>query len=132
LVDSLGDTGHSVFLTPQQYADFTSSLNAQIAGIGVVISDAGDQTITRVLSGTPADAGGIKTGDKITAIDATSTAGWTIDQLRTKIRGSAGTKLTLTVLHVGSITPVDIPLTRATINVPVSYTHLTLPTILRV
>ena len=118
MVDSLGDTGHSVFLTPQQYADFTSSLNAQIAGIGVVISDAGDQTITRVLSGTPADAGGIKTGDKITAIDATSTAGWTIDQLRTKIRGAAGTKLTLTVMHIGSVTPVDITLTRATINVP--------------
>jgi carboxyl-terminal processing protease len=118
MVDSLGDTGHSVFLTPQQYADFTSSLSAQIAGIGVVISDAGDQTITRVLSGTPADAGGIKTGDKITAIDGTSTAGWTIDQLRTKIRGAAGTKLSLTVMHIGSVTPVDITLTRATINVP--------------
>ncbi len=118
MVDSLGDTGHSVFLTPQQYDDFTSSLNAQIAGIGVVISDAGDQTITRVLSGTPADAGGIKAGDKITAIDGTSTAGWTNDQLRTKIRGAAGTKLTLTVMHVGSVTPVDIKLTRATINVP--------------
>jgi len=118
MVESLGDTDHSVFLTPQQYADFTSSLSAQIAGIGVVISDAGDQTITRVLSGTPADAGGIKVGDKITAIDATSTAGWTIDQLRTKIRGAAGTKLTLTVMHIGSVTPVDIILTRATISVP--------------
>ena len=118
MVDSLGDTGHSVFLTPQQYADFTSSLNAQIAGIGVVISDAGDQTITRVLSGTPADGGGLKAGDKITAIDATSTTGWSIDQLRTKIRGAAGTKLTLTVMHIGSVTPVDITLTRATINVP--------------
>jgi carboxyl-terminal processing protease len=118
MVDSLGDTGHSVFLTPQQYADFTSSLSAQIAGIGVVISDAGDQTITRVLSGTPADAGGIKVGDKITAIDATSTTGWTIDQLRTKIRGTAGTKLTLTVIHNGSVTPVDITLTRAAISVP--------------
>jgi carboxyl-terminal processing protease len=118
MVDSLGDTGHSVFLTPQQYADFTSSLNAQIAGIGVVMSDAGDQTIVRVLSGTPADGAGIKAGDKITAIDSTSTAGWTLDQLRTKIRGAAGTKLTLTVMHVGSITPVDITITRATINIP--------------
>lgn len=118
MVDSLGDTGHSVFLTPAQYSDFTSSLNAQIAGIGIVISDAGDQTITRVLSGTPADAGGIKVGDKITEIDATSTTGWTLDQLRTKIRGAAGTKLTLTVMHLGSTTPVDITLIRATINVP--------------
>jgi carboxyl-terminal processing protease len=118
MVDSLGDTGHSVFLTPQQYADFTSSLNAQIAGIGVVMSDAGDQTIVRVLSGTPADGAGIKAGDKITAIDSTSTTGWTLDQLRTKIRGAAGTKLTLTVMHVGSITPVDITITRATINIP--------------
>jgi carboxyl-terminal processing protease len=118
MVDSLGDTGHSVFLTPQQYSDFMSSLSAQIAGIGVVMSDAGDQTIIRVLAGSPADAGGIKAGDKITAVDATSAAGWTLDQLRTKIRGTAGTKVTLTVIHAGATTPVDIALTRATISVP--------------
>jgi carboxyl-terminal processing protease len=118
MVDSLGDTGHSVFLSPQEYKDFMSSLSAQIAGIGVVMSDAGDQTIIRVLSGSPAEKGGVKAGDKITAIDGTATTGWTLDQLRTKIRGTAGTTLTLTVIHSSTTDPVDIPLTRATISIP--------------
>ena len=121
MVDSLGDTGHSTFLTPAQYAAFQQSLSASVAGIGVIMSSANNVfRVDRVIAGSPAAAGGVKVGDTITAVDGTSTTDMTLTDLGSKIRGPAGTKVKITVLHTGSTTPVDITLTRAQINVPLT------------
>lgn len=121
MVDSLGDTGHSTFLTPAQYAAFQQSLSASVAGIGVIMSSANNVfRVDRVIAGSPAAAGGVKVGDTITAVGGTSTTDMTLTDLGSKIRGPAGTNVTITVLHVGSTTPVDITLTRAAINVPLT------------
>ena len=121
MVDSLGDTGHSTFLTPAQYAAFQQSLNASVAGIGVVMSTAdGAFRVDRVIAGSPAAGGGVKVGDTITAVDGTSTINMTISDLGSKIRGTAGTKVTVTVIHVGSTTPVDITMTRAEVSIPLT------------
>jgi carboxyl-terminal processing protease len=121
LVDSLGDTGHSTFLTPQEYAAFQQSLSASVAGIGVVMSTAnGVFRVDKVIAGSPAATGGVKVGDTITAVDGTSTTDMTMNDVGTKIRGTAGTKVTITVIHAGSTTPVDLTLTRANIDVPLA------------
>jgi carboxyl-terminal processing protease len=121
MVDSLGHTGHSTFLTPAEYAAFQASLNASVAGIGVIMSSANNVfRVDRVIAGSPAAAGGIKVGDTITAVDGTSTTDMTLTDLGAKIRGPAGSKVTITVIHTGSTTPVDITLTRAAINVPLT------------
>jgi carboxyl-terminal processing protease len=119
MVDSLGDTGHSTFLTPTEYAAFQASLKASVAGIGVELgSDSGVFKVDKVIAGTPAAAAGVKAGDQITAVDGVSTSGMTFDQVGANIRGAAGTKVTITVIHLGSTTPVDIAITRANIDVP--------------
>lgn len=121
MIDSLGDTGHSVFLTPQEYAAWQASLSASVAGIGVMLSsDNNVFTITRVIAGSPAEAAGVKAGDQITAIEGVSTAGMTMTDVGTKIRGDPGTKVTISVIHLGSTTPVDIVITRAKIAVPLA------------
>jgi carboxyl-terminal processing protease len=118
MVQALGDTGHSVFLTPEEYQAFQTSLSGQVAGIGVFISSTGELKVNRVLPGSPAEAGGIKAGDLITAVDGVSAADWTYTQLASKIRGKAGTSVKVTVVHAGSTTPVDITMIRANVNVP--------------
>jgi carboxyl-terminal processing protease len=121
MVDSLGDTGHSTFLTPAEYAAFQSSLNASVAGIGVVMSSAnGVFRVDKVITGSPAAAGGVKAGDTITAVEGQSTTNMTMDDVSTAIRGTAGTKVTITVIHAGSTTPVDITMTRANVSVPLA------------
>jgi len=121
MVDSLGDTGHSVFLTPDEYAAWQASLSASVAGIGVTLSsDNNVFTIVRVIAGSPAEAAGVKAGDQIAAIDGVSTAGMTMTDVGTKVRGNPGTKVTLTVIHLGSTTPVDVVITRAKIVVPLA------------
>ena len=121
MVNSLGDTGHSEFLTAAQYAAMQSSLSDSIAGIGVILSDDnGAFKINRVIDGTPAAGAGVLAGDIITDVDGTSTASMTFDELGTKVRGNAGTSVTITVIHLGSSTPVDITMTRAKITVPLA------------
>jgi carboxyl-terminal processing protease len=122
LVNSLGDTGHSEFLTAADYAAMQSQLNtSSIAGIGVVLSDdSGAFKVTRVLSGTPAAQAGVRAGDQITAVGGTSTANMSFNDLTAAVRGDPGTAVTITVIHLGSSTPVDITMTRAKITVPLS------------
>ncbi len=119
MVDALGDTNHTRFLTPQEFNDMTSQLNGSVAGIGVYLTtDSGAFVIDRVISGSPAEQAGILTGDEITAVNGKSVAGQTFDQLAAQVRGTPGTQVTLTILHAGSTVPVDITVTRATIKAP--------------
>jgi carboxyl-terminal processing protease len=122
MVNSLGDTGHSEFLSASEYAAMQSQLNASsIAGIGVVLSDDnGLFKVDRVLGGSPASQAGVKAGDQITAVGGKTTANMTFNDLTTLIRGDAGTSVTITVIHLGTSTPVDITMTRATIKVPLA------------
>jgi carboxyl-terminal processing protease len=119
LVDSLGDTNHTRFLTPQEYQQMTSQLSGKVAGIGILVTDTnGALTIVRVIAGSPAESAGVKAGDQITAVGGVSTAGMTFDQLAAKIRGEIGTKVTISVIHAGTTTPVDISMTRANVTTP--------------
>ena len=121
MVDSLGDTGHSEFLSATQYAAMQSDLSASIAGIGVILSDDnGAFKINRVITGSPAATAGVKAGDIITAVDGTTTSNMTFSELGTRVRGAEGTSVKITVIHLGSTTPVEIPITRAKITVPLA------------
>jgi carboxyl-terminal processing protease len=119
LLDSLGDTGHSRFLTPDQLKQEQSDLQGQFVGIGVVLDLTGaTPAVDRVVSGSPAEKAGVKAGDQITAVDGKTTAGLSLDALATAIKGTAGTKVTLTVVHAGSSAPVDIAIVRESFDVP--------------
>jgi carboxyl-terminal processing protease len=119
MVDSLGDTNHTTFMTPEEYAALQNELSGSVAGIGVLISqDNGAFIVARVIRGSPADEAGILEGDQITAVDGASVIGLTFDQLATKVRGDVGTEVTVTVIHPKSTEPVDITMTRAEVSAP--------------
>ena len=119
LVDSLGDTNHSRFMTADQYQQLQSQLSGKVAGIGILIVETnGTPTVERVIVGSPAEGAGVKAGDQITAVDGTSTAGMNFDQLAALIRGDVGTKVTITVIHAGSTTGVDLSMVRQNVSAP--------------
>ena len=66
---------------------------------------------------TPAAKAGLKTGDFIAAIDGKSIQGMALNDAIDKMRGAAGTKVTLTILRTGDKKPFDVTLVRAPVQV---------------
>jgi carboxyl-terminal processing protease len=66
---------------------------------------------------TPAAKAGLKTGDFIAAIDGKSIQGMALNDAIDKMRGQAGTKVTLTILRTGDKKPFDVTLVRAPVQV---------------
>ncbi len=116
VVEQLGDP-YSEFLDPQERTEFDESLEGEFSGIGIEISIK-DSVLMVIapLVGTPAEAAGIVAGDRILAIDGTSSEGLTLSEAGVRIRGETGTEVTLTVQHADG-TIVDIPIVRATITI---------------
>jgi carboxyl-terminal processing protease len=124
MVEALGDTGHSVFLTPEQAQAEQDALNRNVVGIGVVIGGKDGQiVITSVVPDSPAQQAGLKAGDVIVAVDGQSTAGMSPEELVANVRGDAGTSVTVTVQRPSTTETLDFTITRQTINFPsVSWT----------
>jgi carboxyl-terminal processing protease len=124
MIQALGDTGHTVFLTPEQARAEQEALNRNIVGIGVLIGEKDGQIIiTSVVPDSPAMAAGLKAGDAIVAVDGRSTDGLAPDELVNEVRGDAGTNVTVTVQRPSTQETLDFTITRQTITFPsVSWT----------
>lgn len=100
-VASLGDP-HSVFFDPETTEKFTEELSGSFEGIGAEIAIKNDRiTVVSPLPDSPAEKVGLKTGDKIYAIDGQDTTGMSLDYAVSKIRGPKGTEVVLTIARDG-------------------------------
>ncbi|HEX5430165.1 MAG TPA: S41 family peptidase [Patescibacteria group bacterium] len=117
LVSAAGDP-YTVYFDPQQAKDFADQLSGTFEGIGAEVGEKNNQlVIIAPLDDTPAQKAGLQAGDAILAINGESTSGMTVDEAVSKIRGTANTQVTLSILHVGQKSAQDIKITRAQINV---------------
>lgn len=117
LVSSVGDP-YTLYLPPQQNANFQQQLAGQFGGIGAELGLRGKQIIVvSPLDGSPAQKAGIKAADAIMKVEGQSTAGWTLGQAVEKIRGPKGTPVTLTIQHKDATDTKDILVTRNTITI---------------
>lgn len=128
LVNSLGDTGHSRFETPEQLAQEQKSLqNAPTVGIGVFLSGGGNQPIRidAIIPSSPASKVNLKPGDWIVGVNGTNVRGKTIDAARPLISGAKGTTVTLTIVRpsVSTTATFDVSIVRGEFSAPtvVSY-----------
>lgn len=122
IVNSLGDTGHSRFETPDEVKQEHQQLSGNYVGIGVILQpDPSGQyfQIGATFPNSPAAKAGLKPGDVIIAVDGKSVKGDTQDQLRSLITGPAGSSLTLTIQRPGQDQPFDVKLTREQIQEPI-------------
>jgi carboxyl-terminal processing protease len=70
-------------------------------GIGATVSSQnGEIVITSPIEDTPAERAGILAGDVILEVDGESTEGWTQEKAVLKIRGPAGSEVTLKIRHL--------------------------------
>jgi carboxyl-terminal processing protease len=118
MVNALGDTGHTRFLTPRMVAEERSFLRGSYVGVGLQIEmKNGRATVVAPMDNSPASRAGMRAGEVILKVDGQSIAELAIDQVADRIMGPIGTTVTLTVLEEGSGAAVDVPLVRAEIQV---------------
>ncbi|MFN2501478.1 MAG: S41 family peptidase [Pyrinomonadaceae bacterium] len=124
---------HSHFYNPLEWKDLLDEQQSSYAGIGATITNfrSGSTTETYVLSvvpGSPAERGRLHFGDRIIAVDSEKMANRDSEEVRDKIRGPAGTMLSLTVERAGTRQIEQIQVRRAELKHPsVPYAHLLKP-----
>lgn len=119
MLDSLGDQGHTRYLTAEQNKRFKEQLSGRFEGIGAYVNtESGLPVIVAPIEGSPAEKAGIRPGDLILKVDGKATEGMLLDEVITLIRGPKGTPVTLTVQHTGEEATEEITITRAAVNVP--------------
>jgi carboxyl-terminal processing protease len=125
LTQAVGDTGHTDFMTPEERKQRSESLSGSYVGIGVRIdsNDAGLPRVVEVFPGSPAEGAGIKADDVIIEVDGQSTAGRTVDEVATWVRGESGTTVKVTVSAEGTGPERSYDIVRADVPIdPVSWT----------
>ena len=118
LAGSMGDP-YTMYFDPKEANDFQQSLSGTFSGIGAEIGLRENRvTIIAPLPETPAEKAGLKAGDVIVTIDTKDTAGMSVEEAVSLIRGEKGTKVVLSVYRPSTKKdPYDVEITRETIQV---------------
>lgn len=103
-------------IAPVETAPQAANTAGLYSGVGMYAEVAQDGTtlITAVMAGYPADQAGLKPGDLITAVDGEQVAPF--DYVNAKIRGQAGTSVTLSVFRPNTNEQLQFTITRSQIN----------------
>lgn len=109
---------HSAYLEPNAFNDLQENTSGTFGGVGIEVGmENGFVKVIAPIDDTPAQKGGIEAGDLIIKLDESPVKGMSLDQAVDKMRGEAGTDITLTVVRVGERQPLEIKLTRDIIQV---------------
>lgn len=109
---------HSSFMPPDTYKELKTETKGEFGGLGIEISiKEGILTVISPIEDTPAYRAGVKAGDQILKIDEKFTKDLSIMDAVKRMRGTKGTKVTLTIMREGFDKPKDFPLVRDIIQV---------------
>ena len=108
---------HSSYMNATEYRDMQVQTRGEYGGLGLEVTlDDGVVRVVSPIDGTPAARAGVQAGDYLTAIDGESIVGLTLNDAVGRMRGQAGSAITVTVAREGT-DPFDVELTREIINV---------------
>jgi carboxyl-terminal processing protease len=125
-VASLKDP-YSVYYDSEETKQFNLEVSGKFEGIGAELGAKNSiLVVISPLSGSPAEAAGLKAGDQVLQIDDTITTGMSVDEAVSLIRGAKGTTVKLLIMRAGFTEPTSYSITRDTIS-PSSVTWKMLP-----
>jgi carboxyl-terminal processing protease len=134
MVKSLGDP-YTVFFPPDDSKRFLEDVRGTFEGLGMEVGvKNGQLQVVSPLEGTPAQKAGFRPGDKILAINGTSTATLSLEEAVNLMRGPKGTSVTLTIFRDEWNNSKEITVVRDVISIPslewklmddnIAYVHL--------
>jgi carboxyl-terminal processing protease len=108
---------HSDYMDQEQYQQMAAVTRGQFGGIGVELTLEGKvPEVISPIDGTPAAEAGIEPGDRIVKIDALPTTGMDVEEVVKRLRGPAGSRVTLSIAR-NDRGAFDVTLTRNVIRV---------------
>lgn len=112
----IGDP-YSAYLTPDEYERMMISTTGEYSGVGITIAAdrKGYITVVSTMPGSPAEKAGIKFKDLIVAIDGEKYDSSSLDEAAAALRGSSGSKVTVTLIRDEK--SIDVEITRSKIIV---------------
>jgi carboxyl-terminal processing protease len=106
----------SHYFTPAEYDRFQQG--ARLSGVGIAVTEVPrGLRVATVYKRTPAREAGIQAGEVITGVNGESIAGKDADAVTSRIRGPAGTQVSLTIASPDGESR-DVTLTRREVEVP--------------
>lgn len=116
----LGDP-YSVYYTPEQFADQQVSTKGIYCGIGAGLSQdpaTKKVVVTRIYSGTPSEAAGMKKDDVILKVEEVAATSMELSELVKKIRGEEGTKVHIQLYRPSEARTMELDVERKNIQLP--------------
>jgi carboxyl-terminal processing protease len=123
MLDSLGDEGHTRFLSPEEAEKSREALSSTYVGIGIRLDERdGEAVVMAPMDSSPAEEAGMESGDVIVAVDGESVKEEDTEEIGRRIRGPEGTTVDLTVLRDEE--ELEFSVERAELEVPVASWNL--------
>ncbi len=110
MVQAMGDRW-SYYMTAEEYLSYQETMANAFVGIGVTVqlnAEGLGLDVKQVTVGGGAEEAGILAGDIIIAVDGTSIAGMSTNDVTPMIRGEEGTKVQITVQRAGAEKTVTV------------------------
>jgi len=109
---------HSAYLDKKDFAEMQEQTAGKFAGLGIEItSEDGLVKVLNPIEGSPAAKAGLQAGDLITRLDDKPVRGMSLDKAVRTMRGTPGTKITLTIFRKSEERTFPVTITRAEIKV---------------
>lgn len=108
---------HSTYLNGKDLNRLTESTRGEYGGVGLEVSpENGVFRVITAMDDSPAQRAGIRTGDLLLRIDSELTRGLKMEDVVSRLRGNPGSTVAVQLGRDGSAQPIDLTLTRDTIQ----------------
>ena len=118
MLAGVGDK-YTYYLPEESLERYMENANGSFDGIGVevYITQDDEVTISYVMPGEPAESAGLRSGDVIIGVDGVDTRGLSLSDVAAKIRGKAGTEVTLMVYREDTEETLELTVKRSSVQV---------------
>jgi len=119
IVEILGDP-YSTYMNAKENEELFQMLEGKFGGVGIVLSlkDPKKLMVLRPIKNSPASKAGIQSGDVVSKINDSETAGMEQEKAVSMMRGDPGTKVNLALYRESTHKTFTVSLTRENITVP--------------
>jgi len=119
---------HSSFFTRDEFKRLSEEQASQFYGIGVSILQHRDGVyVQSIVPGTPADAAGLRYGDRIILVDGKDATEWTSGEVSKNVRGERGSTVKIKIERASNPAPMEFDIVRGGVPLPSIRNYFMLP-----